>query len=82
MNSFQREEIRARTEILELLANVYRHSKLLFKIRKAKKAKDYGTAVTYIHEVESEMKKKKHESFRKKLRKKFKKAKNIKRKKR
>jgi len=83
MNSRQKEEVRIRSEILEILARTYRHSELLPKIKGLKKAREYNRAISSIHEIEKEMKNKKHESFRKKLRKKFKeKQKPIKRKKR
>jgi len=83
MNPKQKKEIELRAEILEILAKTYRHSELLPKIRKLKRAREYERAIGSIHEIEKEMKKKKHESFRKKLRKKFKeKKKPIKRKKR
>jgi len=83
MNTRQKEEIRLRAEILEILADVYKHFHLVPKIRKAKKAEKYAEAISTIHEVESEIRRKKHEAFRKKLRKKFgKRAKPIKRKKR
>jgi hypothetical protein len=82
MNSFQKEEIRLRTEILELLAGIYRHSRLVPKIRKVKKTSKYQEATSLLREIEDEMRAKKHEAFRKKLRKKFKKkVKTIKRKK-
>lgn len=82
MDSRQREEIKVRSEILEILAKAYRHSGLLAKIKKLKRMKHYHEAVSIIHEIEHEMRTRKHESFRKKLRQKFRKVKHIKRKKR
>jgi len=82
MNSRQREEIKVRSEILEILAKAYRHSELYAKIKKLKRMKAYHDALSLIHEIEHEMKKKKHEAFRKKLREKFRKGKSIKRKER
>ena len=82
MNSYQRQEVEIRGEILEILARAYRHANLLQKIRRLKKERTYSTAISTIHDIEHEMRRKKHESFRKKLRQKFKKGKHIKRKKR
>jgi hypothetical protein len=82
MNSFQKQEIEIRGEILEVLARAYRHTNLLPQIKRLKKERAYSKAISMIHEIEHEMRRKKHESFRKKLRQKFKKGKSIKRKKR
>ena len=82
MNSYQRQEVEIRGEILEVLAKAYRHANLLPRIKRLRKEKAYSTAISTIHDIEHEMKRKKHESFRKKLRQKFVKAKSIKRKKR
>ena len=82
MNSYQKQEVEIRGEILEILAKAYRHVGLLPKIKRLRREKKYSMAISTIHEVEHEMRKKKRESFRKKLRQKFRKAKSIKRKKR
>ena len=82
MDSRQREEIKVRSEILEILAKAYHHSELYAKIKKLKRMKHYHEAVSLIHEIEHEMRMRKHEAFRKKLREKFRKGKSIKRKKR
>jgi hypothetical protein len=82
MNSYQRQEVEIRGEILEILAKAYRHANLLPRIKRLRKEKTYSKAISTIYEVEHEMRRKKHESFRKKLRRKFKKVKHIKRKKR
>jgi len=82
MDSRQMGEIKVRSEILEILAKAYHHSGLLAKIKKLKRMKHYHEAVSIIHEIEHEMRRKKHEAFRKKLRQKFVKTKRIKRKKR
>ena len=82
MNSYQRQEVEIRGEILEVLAKAYRHASLLPRIKRLRKEKAYSTAISTIHDIEHEMKRKKHESFRKKLRQKFKRVKHIKRKKR
>lgn len=86
MDSRQREEVKVRSEILEILAKAYRHAGLSAKIKKLRRMKRYHEAVSLIHEIEHEMKKRKREAFRKKLREKFrkgkKKRKSIKRKKR
>ncbi len=82
MDSRQKEEVKIRSEILEILAKAYRHSGVLAKIKKLKRMTHYHEAVSLIREIEHEMKTRKHEAFRKKLREKFKKGKSIKRKKR
>lgn len=82
MNHQQMNEIGIRLEILEVIARAYRHSAVLPKIKKLKKSKDYQSAISTIHKIETDLKSKKHDSFRKKLRKKFRKRKPIKRKKR
>jgi predicted RNA-binding protein associated with RNAse of E/G family len=82
MNSYQKQEVEIRGEILEILARAYRHVNLLPRIKRLKKEKTYSKAISTIHEVEHEMRRKKHESFRKKLRQKFRRRKGIKRKKR
>ncbi len=82
MDSRQKEEIKVRSEILEILAKAYRHSGLLAKIKKLRKMTHYHEAVSLIHEIEHEMRTRKHEAFRKKLRAKFGEGKSIKRKKR
>ena len=82
MNSYQRQEVEIRGEILEILAKAYRHTNLLSRIRRARKERTYSNAISTIHEIEHEMRRKKHDSFRKKLRQKFRKRKSIKRKKR
>jgi len=82
MDAKQKNEIGLRAEILGLLVKTYSHSELMPKIRKLKKMKSYPIALSLIHEIEWKMRIKKHEAFRKKLRKKFGRAKLIKRKKR
>ena len=82
MNSYQRQEVEIRGEILEILARAYRRANLLPRIKRVRKERTYSKAISTIHEIEHEIRRKKHESFRKKLRQKFRKGKSIKRKKR